>query len=106
MTFFPTQVYETISMVLITLLLLAFQPFRRHDGQVMVLLMLTYAVHRFLNEAIRIEPTYRFGLTLSQWISIGIFGAGIGLEVYLRRSQPKLPPGALPLGYGAKPVAK
>lgn len=105
-TFFPTQVYETISMVLITLLLLAFQPFRRHDGQVMVLLMLTYSVHRFLNEAIRIEPTYRFGLTLSQWISIGIFLAGIGLEIYLRWSQPKLPPGALPLGYGAKPVAE
>jgi prolipoprotein diacylglyceryltransferase len=101
-TFFPTQLYETISMVLLVLLLLAFQPFRRHDGQVMVLLMLGYAVHRFLNEAIRIEPTYRFGLTLSQWISVGIFLAGVGLELYLRRTQPKLPPGPLPLGYGAR----
>ncbi len=103
-TFFPTQIYETISMVLITILLLTFQPFRRHDGQVMVLLMVVYAIHRFLNEAIRIEPTYRFGLTLSQWISIGIFLAAILLELYLRWCQPKLPPGAIPLGYGAKPA--
>lgn len=103
-TFFPTQIYETISMILITLLLLAFQPFRRHDGQVMVMLMICYSVHRFLNEAIRIEPTYSLGLTLSQWISIGIFAAAILMELYLRRTQPKLPPGPLPLGYGAKTV--
>ncbi len=103
-TFFPTQVYETISMILVTLLLLAFQPFRRHDGQVIVVLMLCYSVHRFLNEAIRTEPTYSFGLTLSQWISVGIFLAAIVLELYLRRTQPKLPPGAIPLGYGAKSI--
>ncbi len=97
-TFFPTQLYETVSMVLLILLMLAFQPFRRHDGQVMVLLMLGYACHRFLNEAIRIEPTYSFGLTLSQWISIGIVAAAVLLEVYLRATQPKLPAGMQPLG--------
>ena len=43
----------------------------------MVLCMLGYAAHRFLNEAIRIEPTYALGLTLSQWISVGIFAAGV-----------------------------
>ncbi|QEL18114.1 prolipoprotein diacylglyceryl transferase family protein [Limnoglobus roseus] len=103
-TFFPTQLYETISMVLLTLLLLAYQPFRRHDGQVIVLLMLGYAVHRFLNEAIRIEPTYRFGLTLSQWISILIFAIGVLLEVYLRYTQPKLPAAPVPLGYGSHAI--
>jgi prolipoprotein diacylglyceryltransferase len=102
--FFPTQLYETVSMVLLTFLLVAFQPFRRHNGQVMVLLMLGYAVHRFLNEAIRIEPTYALGLTLSQWISVGIFAAGILLELYLRATQPKLPPGPVPLSYGVTPV--
>src|SRR5207244_4227683 len=60
-SFFPTQIYETVSMLLLTLLLVCFQPFRRHDGQVMTLLMFGYAVHRFLNEAIRIEPTYALG---------------------------------------------
>jgi len=102
-TFFPTQLYESVSMILLTLLLLAFQPFRRHDGQVMVLCMFGYAAHRFLNEAIRIEPTYALGLTLSQWISVGIFAAAVVLELYLRATQPKLPPGPLPLGF--TPVA-
>ena len=97
-TFYPTQLYETISMLLITVLLVCFQPFRRHHGQVMVLLMLTYGLHRFLNEAIRIEPTYQYGLTLSQWISLGIIAAGILVEVYLRMTQPKLPAGPQPLG--------
>ncbi len=98
--FFPTQLYEAISMILLTLLLLAFQPFRRHDGQVVVVLMLGYAAHRFLNEAIRIEPTYAMDLTLSQWISILIFAAGLLLDAVLRIVQPKLPTGPLPLSYG------
>lgn len=102
-TFYPTQLYETISMVLITLLLVAFQPFRRHNGQVMVLLMLTYGVHRFLNEAIRIEPTYSYGLTLSQWISVAIVAAGSLLELFLRATQAKLAAGPQPLG-GPAPV--
>jgi hypothetical protein len=103
MPFYPTQLYETISMVLLMLLLVAFQPFRRHDGQVMVLLMVGYALHRFLNEAIRIEPSYSifgidYGLTLSQWISVLILLAAVALEVYLRLTRPKLPAGAVPLG--------
>ncbi len=100
-TFFPTQIYETVSMLLLTFLLVSFQPFRRHDGQVMVLLMLGYAAHRFLNEAIRIEPTYALGLTLSQWISVLIFVSGLALEVFLRRTQPRLKRGLNPLGAAA-----
>jgi hypothetical protein len=105
-TFFPTQIYETVSMILLTVLLVCFQPFRRQDGQVMVLLMAGYATHRFLNEAIRTEPTYAMGLTLSQWISVGIFGAAVLLEGYLRLTQPRLPPGAVPLGFGSVAVAE
>ena len=101
--FFPTQLYETLSMGLLIFLMLSFQPFRRHDGQVMVVLMLGYAAHRFLNEAIRIEPTYLFGLTLSQLISIGIAIAALILELYLRISSTPLPKGALPLSYGVMP---
>lgn len=104
--FFPTQLYETVSMLLLVFLLLTFQPFRRHDGQVLVLLMLGYAAHRFLNEAIRIEPTYAMGLTLSQWISVGIFAAGVVLELVLLRVMPKLPPGEVPLSYGVTPVER
>jgi prolipoprotein diacylglyceryltransferase len=102
--YFPTQLYETVSMVLLIGVLLAFQPYRRHDGQVLVVFMVGYAVHRFLNEAIRIEPTYQLGLTLSQWISVGILlGAGV-LELYLRATQAELPPGPQPLGAPARPA--
>lgn len=102
--FFPTQLYETISMALLVGVLVTFQPFRRHDGQLIVLLMLGYAAHRFLNEAIRIEPTYALDLTLSQWISIGIFCAGLTMEAYLRVTMPKLPNGLLPLSHGVAAV--
>lgn len=100
-TAFPTQLYEVVSMGLLTLLLLAYQPFRRHDGQLLVLLMIGYGVHRWFNEAIRIEPTYALGMTLSQWISIAIVAAGVVLEIVLRKIQPRLPVGPLPLSYGA-----
>jgi prolipoprotein diacylglyceryltransferase len=85
---YPTQLYETVSMVLLILVLLAFHPLRRHDGQVMVLLMLGYALHRFINESIRVEPTYAMGLTLSQWGSVVILLAAVGLEILLWRIMP------------------
>lgn len=101
---FPTQLYEVVSMGLLTVLLLAYQPFRRHDGQLIVLLMLGYGVHRWFNEAIRIEPTYALGMTLSQWISLAIIAGGVVLELYLRKTQVRLPKGPVPLGHGAPPL--
>jgi prolipoprotein diacylglyceryltransferase len=85
---YPTQLYETVSMVLLILFLLAYYPFRRHDGQLMVLCMVGYAVHRFVNESLRIEPTVGGGLTLSQWGSVVIFTAAVGMEAYLWRTMP------------------
>ena len=80
---YPTQLYETLSMVLLILLLLAFYPYRRHDGELMVVLMIGYAIHRFINESLRIEPTYALGLTLSQWGSLVVLVAAVGMEAYL-----------------------
>ena len=85
---YPTQLYETVSMGLLILFLLAYYPFRRHDGQLMVFCMLGYAIHRFINESIRIEPAVGLGLTLSQWGSVVIFFAGLGIEIYLRKTMP------------------
>jgi prolipoprotein diacylglyceryltransferase len=103
-TVFPTQLYEVVSMALLTVLLLAYQPFRRHDGQLLVALMLGYGLHRWLNEAIRIEPTYALGMTFSQWTSVVIIAGGVALEVILRRTQPKLPRGPVPLSHGTPEV--
>jgi phosphatidylglycerol---prolipoprotein diacylglyceryl transferase len=88
----PTQVYEVISMVLLLFLCLAYYPYRRHDGQVWVLFMAVYAVHRFLNEILRTEPVEFGRLTLSQGISIGVFLGAIALEIYLRKILPKRQP--------------
>ena len=80
---YPTQLYETVSMLLLILVLLAYYPLRHHDGEVMVVLMIGYAIHRFINESLRIEPRYDLGLTLSQWGSVIILIAAIAMEVYL-----------------------
>lgn len=85
---YPTQLYETVSMVLLTLLLLAYYPYRRHDGQLMVLVMVGYAVHRYINESLRIEPSYTGGLTLSQWGSVIVLAAAVGIEAYLWWTMP------------------
>jgi membrane-associated protease RseP (regulator of RpoE activity) len=85
---YPTQLYETLSMILLILLLLAYYPYRRHDGQLMVLCMMGYSVHRFINESLRIEPTVGMGLTLSQWGSVVIFAAAVAIELYLWRAMP------------------
>jgi phosphatidylglycerol:prolipoprotein diacylglycerol transferase len=85
---YPTQLYETLSMVLLILLLLAYYPFRRHDGQLMVVCMIGYAVHRFINESLRVEPTVGQVLTLSQWGSVVILAAAVCIEIYLWRTMP------------------
>lgn len=85
---YPTQLYETVSMVLLIGFLLAYHPFRRHDGQLMVVCMVGYSVHRFVNESLRIEPAVGLGLTLSQWGSVVILAAALAMEAYLWRTMP------------------
>jgi phosphatidylglycerol---prolipoprotein diacylglyceryl transferase len=74
----PTQVYETISMTLLFLLLTAYYPFRRIDGQILGLFLTLYAVHRYLNELLRNDTDpVKFGMTLSQNISVLVLLAGL-----------------------------
>ena len=83
----PTQPYETISMCLLLFFLLSYYPYKRHDGEVMVLLMVGYGVHRFLNEMLRTDTDpVAFGLTLSQNVSLGILAlaAVLGAIVWRR----------------------
>ncbi len=83
---YPTQLYETISAGLLTLLLLAYTPFRRHDGEVFALFWILYPLHRFLNEMLRNDTDpVAFGLTLSQNGSIIVFGVGVVMLILLRR---------------------
>ena len=82
----PTQIYESISMGLLLLVLLAYYPLKRHDGTVFILFMAAYAVHRFLNEMLRTDTDpVAFGMTLSQNGSIlMLVAAGFLLPFILR----------------------
>jgi prolipoprotein diacylglyceryltransferase len=86
----PTQIYESISMILLFLVLNAYYPLRRHDGEVMILFMVGYAVHRFLNEMLRNDTdAVAFGMTLSQNGSILFLVAALilGWLVWRRPAQ-------------------
>jgi phosphatidylglycerol---prolipoprotein diacylglyceryl transferase len=88
----PTQLYESVSMALCLFLLLSFYPFRRRDGEVMVLFMLCYGVHRFVNEMLRNDTgKVAFDLTLSQNGSVIVIVAALLLGLYLWRKPVQYP---------------
>jgi phosphatidylglycerol:prolipoprotein diacylglycerol transferase len=93
----PTQLYESISTFLLLLVLSAYFPLRKRDGEVMALFLVGYALHRFLNEILRndTDPVWGTPLTLSQNLSILFLIVGIGLFLWLRRQ---------PVQYGAEPA--
>jgi phosphatidylglycerol:prolipoprotein diacylglycerol transferase len=88
----PTQPFETISMIFLLFFMLSYYPYKRRDGELLVILLLVYAVHRFLNEMLRTDVDAGwFGMTLSQNISIAIFATGVVLAivVWRRKSEPE-----------------
>jgi phosphatidylglycerol:prolipoprotein diacylglycerol transferase len=85
----PTQLYSTIDGVILCLLLSAFYPLRRRDGEVMALLMVTYPISRVFIEYLRSdEGIYFAGMTISQNISIVVFTCGLAFWAWLSK-QPK-----------------
>jgi phosphatidylglycerol---prolipoprotein diacylglyceryl transferase len=93
----PTQLYETVSMALLVFLLLSYYPFKKHDGSVMVLLMLCYGAHRFLNEMLRIDNRLEFdGLTFSQNVSILVLIGAAVLAYFVFRRRPESEPAPPP----------
>jgi phosphatidylglycerol---prolipoprotein diacylglyceryl transferase len=76
----PTQIYSSISALIVCLLLLAYAPFRTRDGQVFALFLTVYPITRFLLEMIRNDESAIFGtgLTISQNVSLALVAcAGI-----------------------------
>jgi phosphatidylglycerol---prolipoprotein diacylglyceryl transferase len=74
----PTQIYSVIDGLVLLLLLSAYYPLRKRDGEVMALLMVTYPITRFLIEYLRNDEGVFFaGLTVSQNISVLLFGSGL-----------------------------
>jgi phosphatidylglycerol---prolipoprotein diacylglyceryl transferase len=74
----PTQIYSALDGLVLLCLLSAYYPLRRRDGEVMALLMVTYAIGRFLTERLRNDESAMFaGLTVSQLLSIVLFVCGL-----------------------------
>jgi len=83
----PSQVYSTINALLLCLVLLAWEPFSRRDGELLALLLTIYPVTRFLIEMIRDdEPAiWITGMTISQNVSLLVLFGAAGLWAYLLR---------------------
>jgi phosphatidylglycerol:prolipoprotein diacylglycerol transferase len=82
----PTQIYSTIDGLILFLLLTAFYPLRKRDGQVVGLLLLTYPITRFFIEYLRNdEGVFAAGMTISQLISVGLFACGVVYWIILSR---------------------
>jgi phosphatidylglycerol:prolipoprotein diacylglycerol transferase len=86
---YPTQLYEVISMFLLFLVLTAYYPLRRQPGQVMAILMMGYAVHRYLNEILRNDPRPE---GFEKYGSVILFAAG--LLLWLTLALRPIPPAA------------
>ncbi|HEX3999642.1 MAG TPA: prolipoprotein diacylglyceryl transferase family protein [Pirellulales bacterium] len=86
----PTQLYDSLGAALLCLLLIAYGPFSRHDGETLALLFILHPVARFLIEAIRTdEPKKYFGMSISQVGSLLFVAIAMGLWFYLRRRPAK-----------------
>ena len=82
----PTQLYSTMDGLILFLLLSAYFPIRKRDGEVIGLLLLTYPITRFLIEQLRNdEGVFAAGMTVSQLISVGLFAFASAFWVVLSR---------------------
>lgn len=81
----PAQIYAAIDALLLSLLLTAYYPFRRRDGEVVALMLTIHPISRYLLEVIRIDETPVFGTdwSISQNLSLLILVAAILFWIYL-----------------------
>ena len=85
----PTQAYSAITAAVLALFTWAWYPHRRRDGEVLALGWLLYPICRFMEEVLRGDELGQFNtpLTISQWVSLGLFGAGIVYALFISRTR-------------------
>lgn len=92
----PAQLYASIDGLLLAVLLNTLFYRRKRHGVVFALMLMLYAVQRFIEESIRIDnPHDTAYLTISQFVSILIFAGGVAWYVIVRR-LPLRSPRAIP----------
>ena len=92
----PTQLVSSFNaFVIFVIASLYFHHWRRRDGEVVVLVLALYPVHRFLIEFWRADTAVPGSLSIAQWISIVVFLAGTGFLIWMR-SHPAPTPQTVP----------
>jgi phosphatidylglycerol:prolipoprotein diacylglycerol transferase len=87
----PTQIFMSLGQVAIFIALRALQPKSRRDGQVFVWYLLLSAIERFVVEFFRDDHQLYGGLSIFQYVCIGIFLVTLGVNAWIQK-QP-LDPG-------------
>jgi phosphatidylglycerol:prolipoprotein diacylglycerol transferase len=89
----PTQLYESLAMLIVFFLLLWLHKHKRFSGQVILVYALLYSIVRFAIEFVRDDPrgdifglTTLTGLSTSQMISL-IVGVGAAVLLVIRRRR-------------------
>jgi len=87
----PTQIYSALNAAVLLLLTASYFKYRHKDGAVLTLALLVYPVTRFVIEYLRGDELSKFNtsLTISQWVSIGLFSMGIAFLWWLT-SRPEV----------------
>ncbi len=87
---YPTQIYSMIDALLVCLLLLAYDRFRRRDGELFALMLTISPVARFLEECFRSDEAAVFGtgMSISQNVSLALLLCAAALWFYVLR-QPR-----------------
>ena len=86
----PSQPLSTVDALLLCLLLLAYDPFRRRDGELFALMMSIYPITRFLIEGLRSDEAAVLGtgMSIGQCVSLMVLACAVVLWQYILR-QPK-----------------
>lgn len=85
----PSQLYSAANAAILCLFVLAYEPFRKREGELFAWFLILYPVTRFLLEIIRAdEPGSYGGLTIAQVVSLGLLVCGIATWIYLWRFTP------------------
>jgi phosphatidylglycerol:prolipoprotein diacylglycerol transferase len=79
----PTQIYGAVNGLVLCLFLLAYDPFRRRDGELWALFLTIYPITRFLLEIIRTdEPSvFHTGMSISQNVSLILLACAVALWI-------------------------
>jgi len=81
----PTQIYASLSGLLIFSLLIYLFNKRKFDGQVFASGLILYCVYRFLVEFLRVNPRYFLNLSEAQWVSLAILLLSAWFYLLLRK---------------------